>query len=199
MAVLTLSLHLMDENRQLYKDFSWRNKVLCKTGIHPQWLAELETSVVGDFSVPRVSGIIDLTQCEFHRLIPLLSTFNMPMVLHWGLATDFPLFLPTNLEKLAPDKTQRSILAQAELDAYKSYVINNKCYPKRLDPIPIINLHPLPSSTSCATGSSSDARPSTFPPVEKGSGQRAGEDWKSFFACRAVIGLELGWSCNCAL
>jgi hypothetical protein len=85
MAALTLMLRIMEDLTTRIENFNWRGKVLETTGIHPQWLAELEMSVVGDFDSPRVGGFIDLPTCDFKWLLPLFSSFKMPVISSLGI------------------------------------------------------------------------------------------------------------------
>jgi hypothetical protein len=45
-----------------------------------QWLAELESSVVGDLDVPRVSGIINIETFQFKGLLQV----EMMVLLHFS-------------------------------------------------------------------------------------------------------------------
>jgi hypothetical protein len=173
MAALTLMLLIMDDLTTRKENFKWRDTVLQKTGIHPQWLAELEKSVVGDFDSPRVGGIINFTTCEFQWLLPLFSSFKMPIYLYWGPVIDCPLRLPKYLEKFAPSHTQISHLHELAAGAHSHG--HNNIVPLFVD-----------NSVLAAAGDNTSvpATPPIFPPVEKYSDQRPGEDWRSFFARR---------------
>ncbi|KAG6836524.1 hypothetical protein H0H93_007133 [Arthromyces matolae] len=61
---------------------TWREAVLNRTGVHRQWLSELELSVAGDLCLERVGAIFDPNQ--FPSLLPSLTTINMPILIWWG-------------------------------------------------------------------------------------------------------------------
>jgi hypothetical protein len=194
-AALSFALMVMDWQTEQLGEFDWRGKLLKKTGIHPQWLADLEMSAVGDFTAPRVGGIIDMTTCEFKWMLPLLWQFNMPLYLYWGNAMDLPLRAPDYLtgQGLVPER--------AEIDRLRSIARSQhpSTHPST-HPLPIVPTdcprHPTVGSTEpCSVNDpnapatsdalSTTAPHQTFPPVEKYSQQLPGEDWQSFFARRA--------------
>jgi hypothetical protein len=186
MAALTLMLRIMDDLWQHIPDFCWRERVLERTGIHPQWLGDLEMSAVGDFRYPRVGGIIDIGKCEFRWLLPLFTAFEMPIYLYWGPIIDRPLNLTNHLESVAPSPTD---IRHLHVLSDQSPPHAAKKPPASLSPAPLTDL----TSHSCsgnsvppvACDSTSGTAQPNFPPVEKFSGQDIGEDWRSFFARRA--------------
>ncbi|KAJ7075239.1 hypothetical protein B0H15DRAFT_961708 [Mycena belliarum] len=93
MAQISLMFFILNHT---YTD-SWREKVIESSRVHPQWFADLESSVVGNMKIPRVGGIIDLTDPEsdphhkLHWLLPLiLEKLPLPLYLHWGRITIRP-------------------------------------------------------------------------------------------------------------
>ena len=125
--------------------------------VHAQWLVYVE-DVVFDPETTRLCRIIDYKTCEFLSFLPdLIHIFpRMPLYINWGAERplNVPFYLPV------PD--------YAAFDKYSA---------------------PPQSASSPATvtdnlSPSVETTHQNFPPVERFSGQRAGEDWKSFFARR---------------
>ncbi|KAJ7789970.1 hypothetical protein B0H14DRAFT_3502252 [Mycena olivaceomarginata] len=85
----------------------WRDRVLEKLDSeqgHAQWFADLENSAVGNRTIPRVGGILDLTnvsdanvdpinrQHKLETLIEVILRENLPVPLYffWGKTKDVP-------------------------------------------------------------------------------------------------------------
>ncbi|KAJ7838319.1 hypothetical protein B0H14DRAFT_3700251 [Mycena olivaceomarginata] len=87
MAEITLMFILLDA-----KDHNdWRGRLQTSTKLHWQWIADLECSAVGDFSIDRLGGIIDLTLTKSHpdHRLPRHSRWLLP---HLSANTGPPLF-----------------------------------------------------------------------------------------------------------
>ncbi|KAG6912405.1 hypothetical protein DXG01_014848, partial [Tephrocybe rancida] len=84
MATLSMFLIIMDNMEALNPKLDWRSEVLKTTGIRELWLADLESSVVGDLNEPRIGGIIHVASCKYRRLLPHLLRAKMNLVLSWG-------------------------------------------------------------------------------------------------------------------
>jgi hypothetical protein len=63
MATITLMFLILAHRESLIDRFNWCEKVLEQTGIHPEWLAALESSAAGDPFPSRVGGVIPLYVC----------------------------------------------------------------------------------------------------------------------------------------
>ncbi|KAJ6587821.1 hypothetical protein B0H10DRAFT_1961287 [Mycena sp. CBHHK59/15] len=143
---------------------SWRDAVIAKSGVHPQWFADLEASAVGDLNIERVRRIINLflhddpvlmrrSKSEF-LLDLVVGSLPVLLYFYWG-TIDGMLYFPVP-----------KILEEMKL---------RDSHPYRADPhTAMVNPHDTDSSNQ--TG--------TFPPVEKHSGQKDGEDVHAFFAQR---------------
>jgi hypothetical protein len=113
----------MEEQENLSLNFNWCNKVLGHSGIHYKWLAKLESSVVGDLDIPRVSGIINIETCQFKRPLPFMcKAKNMPLYIHWGAITTIPLCVPSFL---SPDM----IPDHRDISHLNSIAMNNATMP----------------------------------------------------------------------
>jgi hypothetical protein len=178
--------------------FDWREKLLAKTGIHPQWLADLELSAAGDFDAPKVGGIIDIQACEFSWLLPFVTSQvkHLPIYIYWGAINNRPLRPPTFLkEDMVPSHKEISHLRTLRLAAKaKSSVPSSRIL---VTPNPVAGSTPGPSSdvrytnrtvaatTACPVVDNPRPAPvKKFPPVEAHSGQHRDEDWRSFFTRR---------------
>jgi hypothetical protein len=183
MAAGTFALMYMYRNEKIEQNYSWRERVLQKTGIHHQWLADFEVSAVGDFLVPRVGGIIEMADCQYAELLPWLIQINMPLYLHWGITTTRPTTTTDYLDQagLVPDHTHIR-----ELQSRASRPSNTDTEHSQST----ISSTPADDPTSSSTPPHAptpprDPTPRIFPPVERNSGQRPGEEWQAFFARRA--------------
>ncbi|KAK0496587.1 hypothetical protein EDD18DRAFT_1105693 [Armillaria luteobubalina] len=130
--------------------FEWRKQLLekAKPIVHASWLALLEDSVIFDNEVCRVGGIIDYATCKFLPFLPdLIYMFpSMPLYINWG--PDRPLIVLSYL----PVPHYHDFKAPLPLDAATA-IPTPECDSSL--PVKIIRWD--------------------FPPVEKYSGQRAGQ------------------------
>ncbi|PBK83341.1 hypothetical protein ARMGADRAFT_1037957 [Armillaria gallica] len=130
-----------------------------KAHVHVQWLVYVE-DVILDPETPRIGRIINYTTCEFLPFLPdLIQIFScMPLYINW--------------------RAERPLHMLSYLPVPDYAVFNEFSTPPQL---------PSTKGPAAVTGTD-DSSPlvetvcQNFPPVEKYSGQRAGEDWKSFFA-----------------
>lgn len=173
-AALTLLLLILNEREVKVQGFSWRERVLKKTGIHHQWLSALEDSVVGDLSAARVGGIVYLEQCEYKGLLPLLVENNVPIYLCWG-DLEYPPERPPQF------LAQKHFVPTAE-DIYRLRRLALLPPPPPL-PTPVDNGYHAPFSPTGPSKSLGDNHAVTriLPPVEKYSRQKEGEHWEDFF------------------
>ncbi|KAJ7085962.1 hypothetical protein C8R44DRAFT_893809 [Mycena epipterygia] len=94
MATISMMFAFLDHSY----DPSWRNKIAETPGIHPQWIADLEDSAVGNMKTPRIGGIVDLSNQNdpvhtFDWLLPaILGKLPVPLYFHWGNITNKPTF-----------------------------------------------------------------------------------------------------------
>ncbi|KAG6849548.1 hypothetical protein H0H93_007563 [Arthromyces matolae] len=156
-AAATFYLALMDtEFTHPPVGSTWRQAVLQRTGVHPQWLNELELSVAGDFNMERVGAIFGPNQ--FSSLLPSLSAINMPIFISWG-----PISLANGVGHDA------------------SEYLKSKGFVPTIDEIEILETgRPLPQSPILRP-SSSLPLPSSNPPLPPA---KPHEDWSSFFLRR---------------
>jgi hypothetical protein len=182
MAALSFALMIMNWLSEQVDGFDWREKVLKKTAIHPQWLADLEMSAVGDKDDPKVGGIIDMSKCEFVWILRLLEQFKLPLYLYWGDTVDHPLGLPEYFT------TSGIVPGRAEIDHLLSRANSKRLPSQPPATAPAAVSLPRPADIVTPATGNPDSAPAPrqmFPPVERYSGQRPGEDWQSFFARRA--------------
>jgi hypothetical protein len=185
MASISFMLIVLEFQEKQSQVFNWRDQVLARSGIHYQWLADLESSAVGDFDAPKVGGIIDMETCQFKSLIPLLrKAKNMPIYLHWGAINNPPIRAPNFLsDDMIPCHRKivhlRSI---AEENAKKPSSGNTSTRPsiEAATVTRVASPPPPPTPTPPPP-----PPPKKFPPVEPYSGQGKEEDWRAFFARRA--------------
>jgi hypothetical protein len=135
----------------------WRRDVIEAAKVHPQWFSDLESSIVGDLSAPRVGGIVNASGCEYLRLLPSLRKLNMPLLLHWGSIKQTPESIPSWFEPFVP-----TTLIIGQLRALERSVTGRAYSPEPNAPTPV------------------------FPPVERFSKQRQNETMKEFLARRAL-------------
>ena len=170
MAALSFMLVLMGWQEQLKGDgFDWHAIVFSNTSIHPQWLADLEMSVVGNYNTPRVGGIINFAKSEILWMLPTIRKLNMPLYLHWGHIQDRPLRVPDFLQN------EGFVPSPREIEVLCLFAQSNRVRPA-------LESSETVSATNHVTSPAATAQ--TFPPVERYSGQRPGEDWKAFFRRR---------------
>lgn len=91
--------------------FSWREAVEEKTQIHPQWLSDLEESIVGDLELQRRGGRISIppgvVDHPLLRLLPVLEKANMTLVIYWGEIVVPPVASKTSKDLgLVPTETE---------------------------------------------------------------------------------------------
>src|ERR1700722_1053446 len=178
MAAASFGLMLMHEAQARNPAFNWREAVLNLTSIHHQWLADLEASTVGDFSIPRVGGMYDMHQFKFGWLLPSFARMNMPLYLYWGTINNLPLIVVEDVTKLHVVPSRQDVIDLQAL-AFPSLP------PSEVhSPSPTIFSHPADDLTVCTTPPRSPTPPRPFPPVENNSGQRPEETWQAFFARR---------------
>jgi len=185
MATLTMFIILLKQERRRRPDFNWRVGLLKKTEIHYQWFAELEGSAVGDLTIPRVGGIVNMKTCQYKWMLSELSRRgNTPLYLYWG--TSPPLDRPSELNnELVPTLATLSNLKRIPHYVTTTSTISSPPVP------PLINISHS-SRDSAPLRPSYDSEPPcpshnsvpTFPPVEQYSDQQPGEDWREFFKRR---------------
>ena len=169
MAAISFMLMLMDWQERQIESFNWYAKVLTKTSIHHQWLADLEMSAVADFTAPKMGGILDFATCDLKWMLPILHKLNMPLYLHWGPIADCPLHVPEFLLDggFSPGHREINNLQSIAQSTHHVHLMPES-----------------PVTTSANNVVSAVVISRTFPLVERGSSQRQGEDWKSFFTHR---------------
>ncbi|KAK0183839.1 hypothetical protein F5146DRAFT_1146694 [Armillaria mellea] len=103
MAALSFTIILMQWQEKLNTQFEWREKVLQKAKIHPQWLADIKDSVVLDALVPRVGSVMHYATSEFLIFLPdIIRIFpDIPIYINWG--PKLPVHVPDYLCPLKPD------------------------------------------------------------------------------------------------
>ncbi|KAJ7736278.1 hypothetical protein B0H16DRAFT_1730865 [Mycena metata] len=75
MAQITLMFILLDARDPKH----WRDRLQGRTQLHWQWMTDLKRSAVGDMSIDRLGGIIDLTLAKEH------ADHYLPRHIHWLL------------------------------------------------------------------------------------------------------------------
>ncbi|KAG6819796.1 hypothetical protein H0H93_008550 [Arthromyces matolae] len=165
-ATATFFLVLMETHAHPEPGSTWRETVLKKTGIHHQWLSDLELSIAGDFKAKRVGGIMRSPRQLAALSLPL-SQLNMPLFVSWGLLSDPALFQAPNYLK-----GKHFVPTSSEIQALRSG-------------------QRLSRERSRSPLSSPQASLLRFPPVDPLSRQRPGEKWEQFFARHAYDPLLL--------
>ncbi|KAJ7922516.1 hypothetical protein B0H13DRAFT_2317348 [Mycena leptocephala] len=175
----------------------------------PDWReAEL---AAGDFSVPQIGGILDfsvpLGSCpelvdmprDFDWIIPAIISTRLPMPLYitWGSISEYPrVFVPFGLRsmKFVPDAAEISYLR--DLPGQVAFSRRRSAQPEGKnmqltscrETHPYVALPPDAAPPTDAAPSPSLISPSPplapFPPVERYSGQREGENIDAFFLRR---------------
>ncbi|KAK7059494.1 hypothetical protein R3P38DRAFT_2496075 [Favolaschia claudopus] len=198
---------------------NWRHKVCAMAGVHSDWFRELEHSVVADFTVPRIGGILDLSsppamanptggkRTDLDYLVGVILKTNLPIPLYvrWGKFEDaLNIRRPKSLEEVhfildyhemnylqaLPGVVKFSPWSQANQQAtIPNFLSSRDTHPFVLERTTSADVqesvHPPASSTPSSSTPSSSTPSSSFPPVERYSGQRAGETMSEFFARRA--------------
>ncbi|KAJ6626386.1 hypothetical protein B0H10DRAFT_2211280 [Mycena sp. CBHHK59/15] len=154
---------------------------------------------LGDLNIERVGGIIDLSlhddpvlmrRSKWEFLLDLVvGSLPVPLYFYWGIIDGMPYFpVPKILEemKLVPD--------QREIVYLNGLLGTVACSPWALDSVDTISMHSLRDShpyradphAAMVNPHDTDIsnQTGTFPPVEKNSGQKDGEDVHAFFARR---------------
>jgi hypothetical protein len=188
MAAVSLMFLLLRDQESILNGFQWRDKVIGKTNIHPQWLTALEDSAAGDLSVERIGGIVSEQDCEFKGILRLFCQVPLDLYICWGAITDRPERTHPFLTPLVPSRSEISMLRS-------SVAVQRRLMTSRGSPSAGCHLLPLTSGAplsgqstspqnSLASNSGFSSQPpatNSFPPVERYSGQKAGEHWCSFF------------------
>jgi hypothetical protein len=214
MAATTLMLVLLDT----FNDKSWRDHVMETTKVHPQWLADLESSAVGNPRTEHVSVIIDMTHSDLPqrtRSLDLLlncvvAKLPVPLYFYWGEHPNLTSGLidavlslppiPTCLKekKFFPDMAEADYLhSLSGRVAFSPWDCEETPYTSRRDKH---GQRAQYTRTSASSAKPSPAPPFTtsspsfddpaenvrrvFPPVERHSGQKEGEDVHAFIARR---------------
>lgn len=193
MAAVTLFLLILNDRELSVPGFTWRDRVLKKTGIHHDWLSMLEDSVVGDLSIARYGGIINIPQCQYQSLIPLLVKARLDLYLCWGDIEDRPLRpLQFLLDKgLVPDYHDINHLrgiaksSPATVPATTPAITPATASAPASAPAP-----PSAAKTPPTLSNHDNGARVVFPPVDRYSKQRPGESWEAFFARRQESNLQ---------
>ncbi|KAG6819855.1 hypothetical protein H0H93_007999 [Arthromyces matolae] len=127
---------------------TWRQAILSRTGVHHQWLSELELSVAGDLSLERVGAIFDPNQ--FPSLLPSLSEINMPILICWGPVSN-PLIHGASdylrKSQLVPTIDELKLLQSGKPLPHSSLLHPN--FPSPLPRLPSSSLPPPAAEPSC--------------------------------------------------
>ena len=184
MAAVTLMFLLLRDRESIVDGFQWRDKVIHKTNIHPQWLTALEDSAVGDLSLERIGGIVDEQDCEFKAILRLFCEVPLDLYICWGAMTDRPVHLHPFLIPLVPSPSETSMLRSSVLT--QRHLITSRgssSVDHHLLPLPLPSQYPSSPNSLTLSAALPSQPPSSnsFPPSEKCSGQKQGEHWRSFF------------------
>jgi hypothetical protein len=158
--------------------------LLFATNIHPQWLAALESSAAGDFALERVGGIVDVQTCEFNGILHLFADLPLDLYLCWGRfkyldrSRLHPFVAP-----LFPGPDEVEALSTVSVSGWP---VQQKHNYQDTTLLPRQNTTSLPCQDTTSLPPNDPMLPSKlYPPVEKHSGQKVGEDWHTFFARRS--------------
>ncbi|KAF7324372.1 hypothetical protein MVEN_02646800 [Mycena venus] len=189
---------------------NWRKRVCERANLEEAWLTAVEDSAIGDFTIPRIGGILDLglppntdpisvRRTELDFLVGAIITDHLPMPLYvrWGTISDTPeIPVPKYLEamKFVPDwreiKYLKSLPGKVKFSTWarKQPSTETVYYSSLRDSYPFVNQTAVRETPSFppVTAPSSLVPESSFPPVERYSGQKAGETMEQFFARRAL-------------
>ncbi|KAG6839301.1 hypothetical protein C0991_004046 [Blastosporella zonata] len=88
LSLMFLVLHSVEETNGFTVD--WQETLAKKEDLHPSWISDLADSVVVDFKIPRLGGLIDMTSLKFPELIPFFRRVRMPIILSWGEIDQLP-------------------------------------------------------------------------------------------------------------
>lgn len=89
-ALATFCVILAERHERALPTFRWRDFVSSAASLHPQFIADLEASVIGSTHALRQGGFIDINHCDFLDIIPSLFPYNMPLYLYWGPENNTP-------------------------------------------------------------------------------------------------------------
>ncbi|KAF7372585.1 hypothetical protein MVEN_00121300 [Mycena venus] len=199
MAKITLMFILLDAR----DTGDWRARMLQQTKLHCQWLVDLEHSAVGDFTIDRMRGIIDLTRSKSHPdehlprharwLLPhLLGKHRVPLYFFYGQGFPLKEPIPDALVKIGfvpnPDEVQylRSLTGDV---VFSPWSVNASVCKSRRDGAPPSappSSHAPPTYQRSEMPADSSLPALSFPAVERDSGQRPGEDIHAFMERRRL-------------
>ncbi|KAJ7731460.1 hypothetical protein DFH07DRAFT_968786 [Mycena maculata] len=197
MATISMMFAILDHENYP----SWRDQIIEASGVHAQWFADLQVSPVGDMTIPRVGGILDLRNQSdpvhtFDAILPVIfGKLPIPLYFHWGDASAFtgkPTFrIPDALKdrgfypaveeitylrglpgKVAFSSWQRAPTGRMYSDRVKKPYV----------PRPVLKNVDAQSATGTVPH---------FPQPEKDSGQRYGENVHAFFVRRKARNEEI--------
>ncbi|KAJ7739326.1 hypothetical protein B0H16DRAFT_1465284 [Mycena metata] len=202
MAHLSLMFLLLEAKNT---DDGWRQQLNRYTRLPWQWIGDLEASAVGDFTIERLGGIIDLTQSKSHPdhripqhvrwLLPyLLGKHLVPLYFFYGhvIPPTEPIpdallevgFVPT-IEELAYLRSRSGAVTFSSWS-----VINDSVWKRRSGAHPSTSsLSPsAPTLPAYDSQAPFDSPPTAtyFPAVERDSGQKRGEDIHAFMERRRL-------------
>ncbi|KAF7369714.1 hypothetical protein MVEN_00302900 [Mycena venus] len=207
---VSMFLYLYKRNSEKEGWENWRKRVCERANLEEAWLTAVEDSAIGDFTIPRIGGILDLglppntdpisvRRTELDFLVGAIITDHLPMPLYvrWGTISDTPeIPVPKYLEamKFVPDwreiKYLKSLPGKVKFSTWarKQPSTETVYYSSLRDSYPFVNQTAVRETPSFppVTAPSSLAPESSFPPVERYSGQKAGETMEQFFARRAL-------------
>jgi len=151
----------------------WVRVLLEKAGIHPEWVDQLRRSSIGDLSgrVPRVGTVVNVSECKWTHLIPMMVRANVPIWILWS-TIQHPL-KASPIPRLAPYFPSRDQVAAAlQVQAQKAQA--------QLTP----SIHP--TTTFDDFDDQNTPPPRRFPEPYPYSGQRYAETWQDFFTRQAA-------------
>ncbi|KAL0064501.1 hypothetical protein AAF712_008559 [Marasmius tenuissimus] len=170
-----MALCFLEKRKQDDPNYVWKEAMLNKHGLHPEWLSSFERSYAASKKICRVGGILDASSHSdrmFARhVISLFGRLNVRFWLCWGDVKDMSWRgnidwgeTPTEFEQLMPSDADIAALQETrEARSDKSLG------------------HSL-AGLGETTGEDDDAEESSE--VEPNSGQLPGETWKEFFRRR---------------
>ncbi|KAF7335735.1 hypothetical protein MVEN_02229200 [Mycena venus] len=206
---VSMFLYLYKRNSEKEGWDNWRKRVCEQANLEEAWLTAVEDSAIGDFTIPRIGGILDLSlppktdpisvrRTELDFLVGAIITDHLPMPLYvrWGIISDIPeIPVPRYLEamKFIPDwreiKYLKSLPGKVKFSTWaRKQSPTEMVYSSLRDSYPFVNQTAVRETPTPppVTAPSSLAPESSFPPVERYSGQKAGETMEQFFARRAL-------------
>ncbi|KAJ6602948.1 hypothetical protein B0H10DRAFT_2230052 [Mycena sp. CBHHK59/15] len=189
MAAITMMFLALQE-RLGKSEESWRMSVIKLSGVHPQWFADLESSAVGDMSIERLGGIIDLVLLDDQtrtRRIPMewlltlvVGKLPVPLYFHWGKidrVPDFPIPWALKEQKLFPDHLEIVYLRGLPgRIAFSGWRFQGGAWHSRRDTDPYLEPSQPPVNTPHTAPPIDDSARNAhgnFPPAERDSGPTA--------------------------